>query len=243
MGERVEPNNPLARGFYTPGDAARLIEKSSLRRIRGWLLGYEDRTVGPVMTRDYVPISGHQELSFLDLIELRFIEHFREHGVKMKTLRSAAFRLRREFETTHPFATDHVHLIADKADIFRVIMRETGHEAKDRALMSLTTDNYILEEMIKRGLVPGITFEADSHLAKRWKPRPATFSEIVVDPRVAYGQPCGPSGIPTGTLFDAWRAEGEDYDAAASWFGVKAQDISRAVDFERALIQPLEMAT
>lgn len=236
-------DNPLARGFYTPAEAARLIERSSERRIRGWLVGYEDRAVGPVVTRDYAPIQGHHELSFLDLIELRFIEHFRSHGVKMKTLRQVAARLRGEFETEHPFATDRVHLLADKADVFLVTMKETGHEARDRALMSLTTDNYVLEEIIRRYLVPGVTFETASHLAKRWTPRPATFSEIVIDPRVAYGQPCGPSGIPTRTLADAWEAEGENIDTAARWYEVKAEEVSRAVAFEQAINQPLEMAT
>lgn len=236
MGERMTEINPLARGFYTVGDAARLIENSNAGRIYGWLKGFPNRSIGPLLERDFQPIDSHQELSFLDLIEVRFVEHFRYHNVKMRTLRRAAERLRLEFKTPHPFATDKVHLVGDQADVFLVVMRESAAMERDRALLSLTTDNYVIEEIIKQKLVPGISFER--HFARRWKPRPEQFPDIIIDPGVAYGQPAGPSGIPTGVLFRAWAAEGDDYDAAAWWHSVKAQEVQRAVEFEKFLNQP-----
>ena len=127
--------NPLARGFYSVRDAARLIENARAQRIYGWLKGYPDREIGPLLSRDYRPINDRQELSFLDLIEVRFVEHFRAHEVKLRTLRRAAERLRKEFDTPHPFATDQVHLEADKADVFLVVMRESAKEERDRALL------------------------------------------------------------------------------------------------------------
>lgn len=235
MDERLATENPLARGFYTVTEAARLIENGRSPRIYGWLRGYPRREIGPLLTRDYRPIEGHEELSFLDLIEVRFVEHFRHHKVKMRTLRKAAERLRQEFETPHPFATDRVHLVADPGDVFLIIMREAAREASDRALLSLTTDNYVFEEIIKRNLVPGISFDRQDHLARRWAPRPNQFPEIAVDPLIAYGQPAGPSRIPTQTLFSAWLGEGEDDDAVAEWFDIKSIEVQRAVAFERLL--------
>ena len=81
--------NPLAAGFYTVPEAARLIEFGDARRIYGWLRGYPRSTMGPLLRRDYQPIEGDEELSFLDLMEVRAIEHFRESGVRAKTLRRA----------------------------------------------------------------------------------------------------------------------------------------------------------
>lgn len=227
--------NPLGRGFFTVREAARLIEFSDAHRIYGWLKGYPGRGVGPLLTRDYQPIEDHHELSFLDLIEIRFVEHFRHHQVKMRALRRAAELLRKEFGTGHPFATNRVHLVADKADVFLVVMKEAATETKDRVLLSLTTENYVIEEMIKRALVPGLVFDDATRLARKWHPRPQKFPEIVIDPLIAYGQPAGASGIPTATLYEAWQSEEEDDDAVAYWHDVKAQEVQQAVEFERLL--------
>jgi uncharacterized protein (DUF433 family) len=235
-------SNPLARGFYTVVEAARLIENGRAPRIYGWLRGYPKRDIGPLLTRDYRPINDREELSFLDLIEVRFVEHFRHHNVKMRTLRRAAEKLRSEFDTPHPFASDRVHLVADPADVFLIIMRDAAKETRDRALLSLTTDNYVFEEIIKRHLVPGISFDRRDHLARRWIPRPTEFPEIVVDPHIAFGQPVGPSHIPTTTLFSSWQAEDEDEDAVAFWFEIKAAEVRRAVDFEKHLDSRLIVA-
>jgi uncharacterized protein (DUF433 family) len=225
----------LARGFYTVPEAARLIEVGNTRRIYGWLRGYHARQAGPLLQRDYEPIAGVEELSFLDLMEVRFVEHFREYQVKSRSLRIAAERLRREFETQHPFASNQVHLVADKADVFLVVMREIAAEAGDPALLSLTTDNYVMHEIIRRSLVPGVSFDPKTGLASVWVPRPHQFPEILIDPRIAYGHPAGASRIPTVTLSDAWKAEGEDEDAVAYWFQVSTHEVRRAVEFERAL--------
>lgn len=238
MGDRVNKTNPLARGFYTVRDAARLIEHGHVSRIYGWLKGYPGRDIAPLLERDYQPLNDWQELSFLDLIEVRFVEHFRHHGVKARTLRRAADMLRREFQTPHPFATQRVHLVADTTDVFLVVMRESAKAEKDRALLSLTTENYVLEEIVKRNLVPGISFDRATHLARRWVPRPIEFPDISVDPLVAYGQPAGPSGTPTSVLLNAWHAEGENYEAAAQWHDVSNDEVRQAVAFERFLDQP-----
>src|SRR6185312_4494977 len=142
-------SNPLARGFYTVQEAARLIQVGSTNRIYGWLRGYPARQIGPLLTRDYEPIGEHEELSFLDLMEIRFVEHFREHGVKARSLRIAASRLRDEYKTEHPFALEKVILIADKADVFvEEVLRESADEAADPRLRSLLTKNYVMYEAI-----------------------------------------------------------------------------------------------
>jgi len=228
--------NSLAKGFFTVQEAARLIRVGNARRIHGWLRGYNDRGVGPLLTRDYEPIDEHEELSFLDLMEVRFVEHFRVHNVKVRSLRLAAEQLRKEFNTAHPFALKDVILVADQADIYiREVFKTSANKADDARLRSLLTNNYVIYEAIKAGLLPGVEFDPVTHLTSRWAPMPAQFPDIIVDPRVAYGRPASPSGVPTETLFDAWVAERQDEAAVAHWYDVSREDIVQAVRFEQAL--------
>jgi uncharacterized protein (DUF433 family) len=233
--------SPLAAGFYTVPEAARLIRVGNAQRIYGWLKGYPRREIGPLLERDFAPLDDQQELSFLDLMEVRFVEHFRAHGVKVRSLRRAASALKDEFETNHPFALSKVLLAADKADVFVVeTLRKAAEAEGDPRLRSLTTNNYVMYEAIRQSLVPGIDFDPKSHLARQWTPLPERFPDVVINPLRAYGRPVIPRGIPTETLRDAWENEGERADPVAEAFGITAKDVLVAVDFERALDAPLE---
>jgi hypothetical protein len=234
MGQALR--NPLAQGFYTVPEAARLIRVGSARRIYGWLRGYAGRGVGPLLERDYQPLGDTDELSFHDLMEVRFVEHFREHGVKVRSLRIAAKRLREELKTKHPFASQKVILTADKADVFvKEVFRAAAEETDDVHLRSLTTNNYVMYETIRKLLIPGVEFNASTELASRWHPIPDRFPSVIVDPRVARGQPALPKGVPTEVLFDSWRAENKNVDAVAYWFNIPSTDVLQAVKFEQAL--------
>ena len=227
--------NPLACGFYTVSEAARLIERGSRHRIYGWLKGYPRSKSGPLLYRDYEAVGGHEELSFIDFVEIRFVEHFRAHGVKARPLRLAANMLRERLGVDHPFARDVVYLTADKADVFVGTMAEAAQETSDRVLESLTTRNLIMYEMIKEYLVPGLQFDKNTSLVRRLSPRPSKFPEIVIDPLVAYGQPFIGEGVPTKTLYDSWIAENKDYDEAAFWNNVTPLAVRRAVKFENEI--------
>lgn len=234
MGQALR--NPLAQGFYTVSEAARLIQVGSPRRIYGWLRGYSGRDVGPLLARDYQPIGDSEELSFHDLMEVRFVEHFRDHGVKVRSLRIAADRLRQELNIKHPFASQRVILTADKADVFvKEVFHKAAEEADDVKLRSLTTNNYVMYETIKQALIPGVEFSATTDLVNRWKPLPERFPSVTVDPRIARGQPVLPKGIPTGVLYDAWKAENKNVDSVALWYSLKSTEVLQAIKFEQTL--------
>lgn len=233
---RAEPP-PLSGGFFTVPEAVRLIKVGNEQRIRGWLQGYPERP-GPILLRDYQPINKKQELSFLDLMEVRFVEHFREAGVKMRSLRHAAARLREEFKLAHPFASDRVVLVADRADVLvEEVLRKSAQEEEDPKLLSLLTNNYVMYEAIKQALIPGVRFEQSTRLAKSWAPRPERFPDITIDPLIAYGQPSVPEGVPTAVLYDDWQAEDEDYDAVAYWHKIPTPTVKKAIEFENELHQ------
>ena len=166
-------------------------------------------------------------------MEVRFVEHFREHGVKVRSLRIAADTLRNELNTEHPFATDKVHVVADRADVMvREVLRASADKAGDIRLRSLVTNNYVMYEAIKHVLLPGIEFDARSGLANRWVPVPDKFPKVVINPKVGYGQPVGAAGVPTSILYDAWKAERENADAVAYWFDIPTTEVIEAVRFE-----------
>lgn len=241
MDGRLTDINLLASGFYTVSDAARLIEVGSAQRILGWLRGYPRRDIGPLLTRDFPPIAGTQELSFLDLMEVRFVEHFREQGVKVRTLRRSLETARKVFGEPKPLATSKIRFVArqDKRDVFvEEVLRPVAEETGDRKLWSLITKQYEIYEFIRDRLASSIRFDPDTALANRWIPRPNEFPEIVIDPRVAYGQPIVPGRVPTRALFDAWRAEDENLDAVADWFDVPVTEAKMAVAFEQLLLKP-----
>ena len=229
------PRNPLAGGFYTINEAARLIEGGSASRIRGWFRGFPKRNAKPLLLPDYPSAQGKQELSFLDLIETRFVEHFRKHMVKPRTLRIAQEALRKRLSVRHPFATGRIVLEADKADVFAHEMRLAAEAEHDVALLSLTTDNYVLREVVKQNLVPGLEFGDDQKYAREWAPRPDRFPTVTINPRVAYGQPSLAGGQATGLIYLAWKAQNGDLDAIAYWTGMKPLEIQTAIEFEKLL--------
>lgn len=232
------PFNPLARGFYTVRDAARLIEVGSAQRIRGWLNGYPRRKVGPLLVRDYAPIGDAQEMSFMDLMEVRFVEHFREIGVKPQTLRRCIEVAREKFNEDKPLLKQGVLFIPTddrRKVIVEEVLKPVAKEHRDRKLWNLVDKNYEFNEFIEGSLARGLTFDPETEMASEWRPRQIEFPDVVIDPLVAYGQPVVPQGIPTGVLFDAWRAEGEDAGVVADWYNVPIDQVRMAVGFEKLL--------
>lgn len=228
--------NPLARGFYTVSEATRLIRGANARRIHGWLRGYPGRQIGPLLHRDYRPLDGREELSFLDLIEVRLVEKFRATGVTAVAMRKAAENAREMLGTEHPFASEKITFRTDRKTIYlQRIFKKSAEETRDVVLLNLVTNQLEIYEAIERSLLKGIQYDAESHFVGQWRPRPEEFPRIIVDPRIAYGKPAGPTRIPTETLFDSWRAESEDYDRVAFWFDVPPNDVREAVEFERSL--------
>jgi uncharacterized protein (DUF433 family) len=239
MGRAAELN-PLARGFYTVREAARLIEVGSPARIRGWLKGYPGRKVGPLLKRDYKPIDDWQELSFHDLLEVRFVEFFREAGVKGSSLRVILKTAREVFKTDKPLATANVKYRAEAGgrDVFvEEVLRPTAEKekAEDRKLWSLVSKNYVALETIRQSLDTGVIFDPKTQIARQWIPRQEAFPEIIIDPRVAYGRPVTPSSVPTKTIWESWVAEDEDFAAVSDWFEIPPDEVTMAIEFEKCL--------
>lgn len=230
------PPNSLALGFYTVPEAARLIDGGSARRLRGWLRGYPPRSVGPLVARQFEGEGERQEIGFLDLMELRLVEALRSNGVKVGTIRRAIEEARRLFGSEKPFATDRITLRTDGRSVFvEEVLKKVAQETDDRRLWNLVTRQYAAYDLIERSLSDGVQFDPETHLARRWHPRPRAFPGISIDPAVASGKPVTLRNVPTQAVHELWLAEDKDIDAAAGWFGLDRRAAEEAVRFEEAL--------
>lgn len=217
--------DPLLAGFYSVADAARLLGVGNASKLRGWINGWPKSKVGPIVSRDF---KDTPTVSFLDLMELRFIEYFRGQGVSMNTLRVAAQKARSEWNVDHPFALSDAQYLTDR----RRIIAQSAEETGDKATWDLVSGQYVIWQMIEQSIAKGVVFDPRSHLATKWHPRPSDFPTIVIDPARAFGRPIiGDAGVPTAALFRQLKAEG-DVERVARWFRVPAADVEAAAAFE-----------
>ena len=226
-----EKADPAAGGFYTIHEAARLLNMQNAGVIGAWLKGRGSHG-RPVIRRQYQPINGAQELGFLDLIEVRFIEHFRKQGYSLQSLRRAAETARDELSCEHPFALYGAKFVARRKDIFLAVAKEES----DTKLLNLVTKQFAMYVVLENLLSQGLHFDPTSGLALRWRPREKEFPRVVVDPRIAFGQPIlEPVRVTTDAIFSMWKAEDGRYDAVSSWFEIEESLAKEAVEFELAL--------
>ena len=219
----------IGRGIYSVSEAARLSGVQPAR-IRRWVRGYSfssgsgTRSSPPAFDGDLKPIHGAIALSFLDLIEIRFVDAFLRAGVGWPTLRRARREASRLIGSEHPFCTntfctDGKRIFADMAKIrdepgiVEVIVRQHYFEA------------------IVRPILVGLEFTPDDMLM-RWWPLGAR-RQVVLDPTRGFGTPIvNREGVPTDVLFQALRA-GNSRETVCSWYRVGASSLSDAEEFER----------
>jgi uncharacterized protein (DUF433 family) len=214
-------------GFYTVAEAARLLGMEDHQRISRWL---QPTAKGndPVIVRDYPKIGREHEVSFLDMIEIRFVEHFRQRKISLQSLRVAAKNARRELGVSHPFATSSVKFQTDRKQVFLETAKETG----DRFLLNLMTNQIEIYDVIESILIRHLEFDVDG-FARQWRPDPAGSPNVVVAPIFAFGRPViSKRHIPTRTLFDSWLANDRNGSVVGDWFRIDKNDVDEAIRFE-----------
>jgi uncharacterized protein (DUF433 family)/DNA-binding transcriptional MerR regulator len=222
----LSASRPFSGSFYTISEAARILQIENARKVRDWAIGSEK--VPPVITRQY-PESDN-ELGFWDLLEVRFIKHFRKHNVSLQHIRQVARIARERLQSAHPFALSSTKFVTDRKKIFM----EVAKSEHDKDLEELVSGQKNMHAIIEQSLAKGIEFDPQTGLAKRWHPDPKKFSNIVLDPKIAHGRP-SINGIPTEALFLNYKAEGFDIEAVSDWFEIQNEFVEEAVEYEMDL--------
>jgi len=227
------PFQHIGKGVYSLAEAERLI-KIPRRRISRWTRGYTYRYKGEA---HYTPplIAGDVErsvdkgpiLSFLDLLEVRFLDAFLVYGVSRKAVRIAALHARELLGRHHPFSTRIFK--TDGHSIFAEIVRGTD----DKHLLDVVKNQFVFARIISPSLYEGVEFDA-SNDPQRWWPLGKKHT-VVIDPERGFGAPIvAGSGVPTQVLADAVKAEGS-IEFVAKWYEVSVREVRDAVLFEKRL--------
>lgn len=231
-------------GIYTLAEAAHLVRVPT-RSINQWLYGYDytrkstDKTVkkhvAPIWTPQYDANQwGEKVIGFRDLLELRVVREFIQHGVSLAVIRRCFENAKSTFNDSYPltalrFATDGKTIFAD------AVRSEAVEE-----MMDLHKKQYVFGQIIKPSLYKGIEYDKKNAYAKRWYPE-GNKRDIVIDPDRQFGKPIvADFGIPTSALFASYRAEGADKAAAAMVariFEIPAKNVAAAIRFEEHLRQ------
>ena len=224
-------NTGVSGGFYTLREAARLLRVEHVNCLHTWLKNPRSG-VGPIIKRQYEPTSKVHDVGFLDLMQMRFIVHFRRQGISLQSLRKAAENARVELQQEYPFATSDKKFMTDRKEVFL----HTAKEEKDDFLLNLMTNQIAMYEAFEQVLSKGVTFSPQSGTATMWQPMPSDYPNIIVDPLRACGQPViAPHFVPTKAILSLWIAESGDYRAVADWFEISRDGAEEAVKFEVSL--------
>ena len=217
----------LGRGIYSVAEAS-LLTGVAPRRIRRWFSAQTSGTRwqgGPALLAPDYPLHDMVvQLSFLDLMEIRFVEAFLNFGVSWPELRRTSKAAAELLRTPHPFATYKF-----KTDGHRIFVRIT-EDGGDTHLVQLRDRQHVFRSVVEP-LLHGLEFDED--IVCRWWPI-GRNRLVKVDPAVAFGVPVGAkSQVPTATL--AAHALAGSAERTARWFEVDRREVRDAVDFEKRL--------
>lgn len=225
------PQEFLGLGCYSVADAARLLRMPALN-IRRWLAGYsyarggERHYVQPLWVPDLPRFQDRIELSFRDLIELRFVHAFTEAGLGLLAIRNCLEYAREVIESDRPFLTSRF-----RTDGRTIFLESTSKLEGDQAVLDLKRRQYAFKQVLEKSF-KDLDLE-DSEVA-RWRPFKGKDS-IVIDPERSFGKPIAAAfGVPTVALADAVAAE-ESVERVSAQYEVSVEVVRDAVRFESEL--------
>jgi len=247
MDTSARKHEVLGRGVYGTAEALQLVNFQrlaeedhrhtvSMQTITRWLCGYdyevggETRHLDPLWRPDYAQEENTDkliELSFRDLIELRFVKTFRDQGLSLQTIRVCFGRAVEAVHDERPFSTRRFRTDG------RTIFLEITSDVKEGELLDLKHR----QNAFHRILAPSLRdLEFDAEVVARWFPLGASRRHIVVDPARAFGRPIiVAGGVPTEIIAQAIKVEGSP-ERVASLYEVPLPAVRDALEFQRHLL-------
>jgi len=228
MKNTESPSRLIGVGLYTPGEAA-LYTGISAKDIRRWMFGYSAHGVDhPGLWTPELSFLDENLLGFHDLLEIRFVHAFRQHGISLQAIRSASRQAREIFDQQYPFTCKRFQ--TDGRSIFATVLDETG----DESLLDLIKRQWAFKQVIKPSLYEGIDYTGEG-AAQRWYPLKRSKA-IVLDPARNFGKPIlSAAGIDTSAVYQTYQAEGQDIKRVATIFEIPPAAVDAAVAFEHRI--------
>jgi uncharacterized protein (DUF433 family) len=184
---------------------------SRARWIRGYNYSTDDDTI---------------ELSFRDLIELRFVKLFRDVGLGLPTIRKCFKRAVEEVQDQRPFSTRRFRTDG------KTIFLEITHDVREGELLDLKRRQRAFHRILAPTL-HDLKFDAD--IVARWFPFGKSRKTVVVDPERAFGRPILMNGgVPTEIIVEAVDVEGSAAKVA-KLYEVPLAAVRDAISFEQQL--------
>lgn len=232
-------------GIYTLPDAARLIRVPA-GKIHRWLYGYQfTRKSREGSVRAYSPPLWTPQLSraefdaevigFNDLLEVRFVAAFVNHGLPLQVVRACLESARSIVGNEYPLTSGLFK--TDGKTIFAEAMQKAVSEG---ALLDLKTKQLAFKDVITPSLYAGIEYEGQK--AKKWYPQfvpSGKQRQVVVDPDRQFGSPIvEETGTPTSVLYASYLAEGATQHATLQTsrvYDTPAKLVESAIRYEESL--------
>lgn len=228
--------NILDAPAYSVAEVSRLVNMKPWT-VRRYLRGYEydyEYTDGAHRTKQPPVVKSNKQYqepyaSFLDLVDLLFVDVLLKRGYGLPTIRKALDEVRERLGTPHFgqsvfFASGNEHIMWKSSKYNRdIIALQSGGQMAIPEIVELLDDKLDFEEVTDYGF------------ANRYFPKGAQ-DYIVIDPEIAFGRPVLKNrGVPTNNIYDLYLGEQEKIEPVSAWFNIPAPEIKAAVSFEQSL--------
>jgi hypothetical protein len=223
MSDKTIPSPLVGVGLYSLADAARLV-RAHPDTVRRWLS--ED---DGLVQRRFAP--DKHLLTFVELVEIYFINMFRAEGVPLQVIRKVSAAASKKLGSAYPFTVRRFD--TDGKTIFATLLRDATNET---VVEDLRHGQYVFDQ-IMRPFFHKLEYRGMDETVVRFWPL-GKRGRIVLDPLRKFGKPIdSPTGVATSAIYDAVRAgkDGQTPAEVARWLGIPIAAVNAAVKFERSL--------
>jgi uncharacterized protein (DUF433 family) len=179
--------------------------------------------VPPLWAPQLPAIDDARALTFRDLIEVQFVDRFRQEGLSLQSVRKTIGLAAELLTTSYPLSS--VEFKTDGKSILAQVV-EPGEQAR---VFDLTTGQYLFDFVLEH-LYDALEYSALDELV-RWWPL-GKDRRVLIDPKRSFGRPIVLEGVPTAILAGSYEAEGSVV-AVARWFEVAEESVEDALQYER----------
>jgi uncharacterized protein (DUF433 family) len=164
---------------------------------------------------------GDASITFASLVETHMLRQLRQSGLSLRAIRDAAIRLRTELGKEYPLAWRRI------AHDGRDLLAEIAAEGEDSSWERVRDSQGGLPGVVELGL-ESIEWAPDDY-AERLRLVAYRGADVIVDPRVSFGQPIlAGAGVRVEDVVDLARA-GEPYQVIADEFGIQTPEVEALV--------------